>query len=232
MARPGGVDAWDYRVVGPEQLFLPSLGEVTAWHLKPEPLVDATRQHRGGNVVCPQPAVPAGAHPHQLQRREPHGPAGQHHRAALTALAAVGRSVRRCAVAFQGVLKTLRGQLTPCVAQHHLGAAQVVDQVARRLGALDAQTQWLCGRTHQVGELAHRKTFGISQRQARRLGGWPRVAAGQCSECRRLRQWTRPARQHRLDEATTGELGPAVPRGCPARRRAGQSQRSGACRPP
>lgn len=39
MARPGGVDAWDYRVVGPEQLFLPSLGEVTAWHLKPEPLV-------------------------------------------------------------------------------------------------------------------------------------------------------------------------------------------------
>lgn len=39
MARPGGVDAWDYRVVGQEQLFLPSLGEVTAWHLKPEPLV-------------------------------------------------------------------------------------------------------------------------------------------------------------------------------------------------
>lgn len=39
MARPGGVDAWDYKVVGPEQLFLPSLGEVTAWHLKPEPLV-------------------------------------------------------------------------------------------------------------------------------------------------------------------------------------------------
>lgn len=39
MARPGGVDAWDYRVVGPEQLLLPSLGEVTAWHLKPEPLV-------------------------------------------------------------------------------------------------------------------------------------------------------------------------------------------------
>lgn len=39
MARPGGVDAWDYRVTGPEQLFLPSLGEVTAWHLKPEPLV-------------------------------------------------------------------------------------------------------------------------------------------------------------------------------------------------
>lgn len=38
MARPGGVDAWDYRVVGSEQLSLPQLGEVTAYHLKPQPL--------------------------------------------------------------------------------------------------------------------------------------------------------------------------------------------------
>lgn len=38
MARPGGVDAWDYRVVAQEPLYLPLLGQVSTFHLKPEPL--------------------------------------------------------------------------------------------------------------------------------------------------------------------------------------------------
>lgn len=38
LARPGGVDAWTYDVVGEEPVQLPRLGQVAAWHLKPRPL--------------------------------------------------------------------------------------------------------------------------------------------------------------------------------------------------
>ncbi|MDO5623351.1 MAG: DUF3108 domain-containing protein [Pseudomonadota bacterium] len=37
LARPGGVDAWTYDVVGEETLHLPRLGPVQAFHLKPRP---------------------------------------------------------------------------------------------------------------------------------------------------------------------------------------------------
>lgn len=47
MARPGGLDPWDYRVVGSERLQLPKLGEVEAFHLKPEPL-----EHPRGSIVA------------------------------------------------------------------------------------------------------------------------------------------------------------------------------------
>ena len=38
MARPGGVDRWTYHVVGEETLYLPRLGPVQAFHLKPGPI--------------------------------------------------------------------------------------------------------------------------------------------------------------------------------------------------
>jgi hypothetical protein len=38
LARPGGVDDWTYDVIGQETLYLPRLGEVAAWHLKPRPI--------------------------------------------------------------------------------------------------------------------------------------------------------------------------------------------------
>ncbi len=38
MARPGGIDDWVYDVVGEELLYLPRLGPVPTFHLKPRPL--------------------------------------------------------------------------------------------------------------------------------------------------------------------------------------------------
>lgn len=38
LARPGGVDAWVYDIVGRENIRLPGHGEVEAFHLKPRPL--------------------------------------------------------------------------------------------------------------------------------------------------------------------------------------------------
>jgi hypothetical protein len=38
LARPGGVDDWVYDVTGEEIIYLPRLGPVTAWHLKPRRL--------------------------------------------------------------------------------------------------------------------------------------------------------------------------------------------------
>ncbi len=38
MARPGGIDDWIYDVVGEEVLYLPRLGPVATFHLKPRPL--------------------------------------------------------------------------------------------------------------------------------------------------------------------------------------------------
>ena len=38
LARPGGVDAWTYDVVGQDLLQIPRLGEVPAWRLRPRPL--------------------------------------------------------------------------------------------------------------------------------------------------------------------------------------------------
>lgn len=38
LARPGGVDAWTYDVVGEDTVHLPRLGAVAAWHLRPRPL--------------------------------------------------------------------------------------------------------------------------------------------------------------------------------------------------
>lgn len=40
MARPGGVDLWNYRIVGRETLYLGRLGEVEAFHLQPLPLAN------------------------------------------------------------------------------------------------------------------------------------------------------------------------------------------------
>ena len=37
LARPGGVDAWTYDVVGQDLLQIPRLGEVPAWRLRPRP---------------------------------------------------------------------------------------------------------------------------------------------------------------------------------------------------
>jgi len=38
LARPGGVDEWTYDVVGKDTVYLPRLGAVAAWHLRPRPL--------------------------------------------------------------------------------------------------------------------------------------------------------------------------------------------------
>ena len=40
MARPGGVDRWTYHIVGEETLYLPRLGPVQAFHLKPGPIAN------------------------------------------------------------------------------------------------------------------------------------------------------------------------------------------------
>ena len=38
LARPGGVDQWTYDVIGEETVYLPRLGPVSAFHLKPRPI--------------------------------------------------------------------------------------------------------------------------------------------------------------------------------------------------
>jgi len=35
LARPGGIDDWSYDVIGQEAVYLPRLGEVATWHVKP-----------------------------------------------------------------------------------------------------------------------------------------------------------------------------------------------------
>ncbi len=41
IARPGGVDLWDYDIVAIDQLPTPRLGTVPAYHLKPRPIADS-----------------------------------------------------------------------------------------------------------------------------------------------------------------------------------------------
>lgn len=57
MARPGGVDRWTYQVQAKETLRLPRLGEVEAFHLKPEPLANPR-----GNITADMWFAPALQH--------------------------------------------------------------------------------------------------------------------------------------------------------------------------